>query len=103
MSGPAAIRDAVATIAQHGVHSVLILTDTVLLEVDCSFALQDALKRAGIAFRIFSEIEPNPTVSTVHKAFEIFRLNKPDALIALGGGNVCECGNKERRRGSHSS
>jgi lactaldehyde reductase len=90
ISGEGAISDAIKTIAGQGVRSVLLLTDEILVKLDAAKLVQDSLHEAGIAFTVFSAIEPNPTVATVTNAFAAFQAAKPDALVALGGGSVID-------------
>ena len=90
LSGEGAISDAIKTIAQQGVRSVLLLTDEILVKLDAAKLVKDALTEAGIGYTIFSAIEPNPTVATVTAAFAAFTSAKPDALVALGGGSVID-------------
>jgi alcohol dehydrogenase len=44
------------------------------------------------AINIFDEIEPNPKSDTVNRAGELARQNKPDVIIALGGGSPLDAG-----------
>jgi alcohol dehydrogenase len=90
LSGEGAIQDAIKTIAQQGVRSVLLLTDEVLVKLEATKLVQAALAESGVRFTVFSAIEPNPTVATVNAAFAAYMAAKPDALVALGGGSVID-------------
>jgi alcohol dehydrogenase class IV len=82
--------DAVQVIAGQGIRSALLLTDSILLGLDGFKELEKHLTAAGIGCSVFHEIEPNPTVATVNKAFALFQTAKPDVLIAFGGGSVID-------------
>lgn len=90
VSGNDAIRNVIATIAQQGIRSALVLTDETLRNLDGGRLLLSLLKEAGIGYAIFSAIEPNPTTETVAAAYTHFKSAKPDVLIALGGGSVID-------------
>jgi len=90
ISGEGAIHDAIARIASQGIKSVLLLSDQILASLDIFKQVEAELKNAGISYSVFTEIEPNPSVETVDKAFAEYAANKPGALIALGGGSVID-------------
>ncbi|MFT8311982.1 MAG: bifunctional acetaldehyde-CoA/alcohol dehydrogenase [Sporolactobacillus sp.] len=43
-----------------------------------------------IQYEIFSDVEPDPSVTTVMKGTEMMRSFKPDVIIALGGGSAMD-------------
>jgi lactaldehyde reductase len=90
VSGTGALRDAIGMIAQQGVRNALVLTDENLRGLDAWTLLCSVLDEKGIAYTVFSAIEPNPTVATVASAFAVFETKRPDVLIALGGGSVID-------------
>ena len=47
----------------------------------------DVLDEAGIAYDIFSEVKPNPTVSNVKAGIDAFKRAQADILVAIGGGS----------------
>lgn len=47
----------------------------------------DALKAKGIESSVFTETEGNPSVETVDKATEVFKISGADFIVALGGGS----------------
>lgn len=50
-------------------------------------------KNAGkVSYEIFSEIEPDPDLTTVFKGVEAMKSFKPDVIIALGGGSAMDAG-----------
>lgn len=50
------------------------------------------LDEAGVAHSVFSEIEPDPSDTTVTKAFEQCRAHQATAILALGGGSTIDVG-----------
>ncbi len=59
-----------------------------------TFGLYDTitnlLRASGVTVLEFSGIEPNPRLSTVHKAIELCREEGIDLLLAVGGGSVLD-------------
>lgn len=96
LSGTNAIQDAIATIEQSGVTSVLFLTDAILVNLPAAKLIRQLLDEKKISTTLFTEIEPNPTTQTVDKAFAVFQKAKPQAIIALGGGSVIDTGKAVR-------
>ena len=47
----------------------------------------DYLKEAGIKVDIFTDVEANPSVTTVEKATDAFKEAEADFIVALGGGS----------------
>ena len=47
----------------------------------------DYLKDAGMAVDIFTDVEANPSVTTVEKATEAYKDSGADFIVALGGGS----------------
>jgi Uncharacterized oxidoreductases, Fe-dependent alcohol dehydrogenase family len=50
----------------------------------------DALAGAGLAFREFAGIEPNPRFETLMRAVELARAESLDYVLAVGGGSVVD-------------
>lgn len=49
-----------------------------------------ALTKAGLEFREFAGIEPNPRFETLMKAVDLARAEKLDYVLAVGGGSVVD-------------
>lgn len=47
-------------------------------------------RREPVHVEVFSDVEPDPSVTTVIKGTEIMRSFKPDVIIALGGGSAMD-------------
>jgi len=64
-----------------------IVTDKVLFDLGYTKKVTDVLEKLGISFKIFSDVLPDPTISTVNQALESINTFQPDLIIALGGGS----------------
>ena len=69
-----------------GTHA-MILSGPTLKKMGVVDKAADSLKAAGIAADIFTDIEANPSVTTVEKATESYLASGADFLVALGGGS----------------
>jgi alcohol dehydrogenase len=49
-----------------------------------------ALEAGGIAARVFTEIEPNPTDATIERAFTVAQKGDCDAVVGIGGGSAMD-------------
>lgn len=49
------------------------------------------MKSEHIAYKLFDQVEPNPTTTTVYKGVELAKQAKCNVIIALGGGSTIDC------------
>ncbi len=70
-----------------GKKKAFIVTDKPLYKLGYTERITDELDRIGIDYRVFSDVEPEPTISTVKKAVKQMKSFQPDVIIALGGGS----------------
>jgi alcohol dehydrogenase len=71
---------------------VLLLSDNGVASTDFFRLVKDTLKESNIRFKVFTDIETDPSDTTVEKALEIYQEFKPSALITLGGGSTIDVG-----------
>ncbi|WP_139904841.1 bifunctional acetaldehyde-CoA/alcohol dehydrogenase [Clostridium thermarum] len=64
-----------------------IVTDKVLYELGFVNKVTDILDEQGIDFKIFFDVEPDPTLATAKKGAAEMMSFKPDTIIAVGGGS----------------
>ena len=55
---------------------------TGLLDKTCKI-----LEKAGIKYKIYDKVEPNPSIETIHAGADLAKEFEPDFLIGLGGGS----------------
>lgn len=85
--GPGARKELPGAIRGLGKSKVLVVTDKGLLQFGVAKMVTDVLDEAGIAYDIFSEVKPNPTVSNVKAGIDAFKRAQADILVAIGGGS----------------
>jgi len=66
---------------------VFIVTDKVLNSLGYTNKIIKVLEESGIDFKVFADVEPDPTLATAKKGAEEMLSYKPDVIIALGGGS----------------
>jgi len=64
-----------------------IVTDKPLYDMGYADKIINELDEMGIDHKVFSDVEPDPSISTVEKAVKQMRTFDPDIIIALGGGS----------------
>lgn len=70
---------------------VLIVTDRGIFNSGLVTPLETVLKENDVAYTIFSETQPNPTVENVEAALVQYHRNNCNCLIAIGGGSSMDC------------
>lgn len=64
-----------------------IVTDKVLYDLGYADAITSQLDEMGIDYKVFFDVEPDPTLATARKGAAEMDKFQPDAIIALGGGS----------------
>jgi len=64
-----------------------IVTDRILFDLGFVDLVTDVLEDLGIEFKIFYDVEPDPTLATARKGAIEMAIFKPDVIVALGGGS----------------
>ena len=70
-----------------GKKRAFIVTDKVLYDLGYTTNLVRILEEGKIDYKIFFDVEPDPTIATAKKGAEEMERFKPDVIIALGGGS----------------
>lgn len=70
---------------------LFIVSDSVIVKTEIYASVENILKGRGVSFEVFTEVEPEPSDGTVHKAFEAYRQSNAPAILALGGGSTMDC------------
>ena len=58
-----------------------------LIKFGITAKVTDLLDNAGIAYSIFSDIKPNPTIENVKNGVEAFKASGADCIVSIGGGS----------------
>lgn len=81
---------AIEQIGNHHFKQVCIVTDEGMVKFGLLKMLTDVLEKHDIKYHVFSDVEPDPSTEIVEKGLTHILIEKPDALIALGGGSAID-------------
>ena len=73
-----------------GKKRAFLVTDSFLYKNGYSKPVTDKLDEMGIAYTVFSDVEPDPSLLSAQKGAEAMRSFEPDVIIALGGGSAMD-------------
>lgn len=74
-----------------GAKKALIVTDADLNRLGLADQIAGYLKEAGVKTVIFAGAIPNPTDINVHDGEKVYKENKCDMIVSLGGGSSHDC------------
>ena len=85
--GAGAIKEIATEAKGRGFKKALVCSDPDLIKFNVTKKVTDVLDEAGLAYEIYSNIKPNPTIQNVQLGVEAFKKAEADYLIAIGGGS----------------
>ena len=85
--GAGAISAIVTEAQNRGFKKALVCSDPALITYGVTTKVTDLLDSANLAYEIFSDIKPNPTIENVQACVAAFKATGADYLIAIGGGS----------------
>ncbi len=85
--GKGAIQEIAGEVTSRGLKKALLCTDPDLLKFGVTKKVTDVLDAAGLAYQVYSEIKPNPTIENVKDGVEVAKAAQADYIIAIGGGS----------------
>ena len=81
---------ALQELADMGKKKAFIVTDRVLFDMGYTNKLTDVLDANGIQYKIFSDVEPDPTLRCAKAGAAEMAAFNPDVIISLGGGSAMD-------------
>ncbi|OPA80554.1 lactaldehyde reductase [Paenibacillus selenitireducens] len=85
--GAGAIVHIVDEVKKRNFKKALVVTSKDLIQFGVTTRVTDMLDQQGLAYDIYDEVIPNPTIAVVKKGVEAFAQSGADYLIAVGGGS----------------
>jgi alcohol dehydrogenase class IV len=85
--GPGAVTNLGALARELGLRSCLVVTDAGVMGAGIAPRVVDVLGGMGVETAIFDTVEPNPSMETVEKAFDLYRNAGCEGVVAVGGGS----------------
>ena len=81
---------ALAELGDMGKKKAFIVTDKVLFEMGYTNKVTEVLESQGIQYKIFSDVEPDPTLRCARAGAAEMTSFQPDVIISLGGGSAMD-------------
>lgn len=88
--GPGARKELPGVVARFGYQKALVVTDKGLMKFGVAKMVLDVLEEAGIAYEIFDDVKPNPTVTNVKDGIKACKNSGADFIVAIGGGSAMD-------------
>ncbi len=85
--GKGCISEISAEMQGRGFKKALVCSDPDLIKFGVTKKVTDVLDGAKIAYDIFSDIKPNPTIENVQNGVAAYKASGADCIIAIGGGS----------------
>ncbi len=85
--GKGAIAAIADEIKARGFKKAFVCSDPDLIKFGVTKKVTDILDNAEIAYEIYSNIKPNPTIENVQTGVEAFKAAGTDCIVAIGGGS----------------
>lgn len=75
-----------------GKKKAFLVTDSFLYQNGYTKPITDKLQELGIAYTVFSDVQPDPTLANAQAGAKAMAAFQPDVIIALGGGSAMDAG-----------
>ncbi len=85
--GAGAIQDIASESIGRGYKKAFVCSDPDLVKFGVTQKVLDVLEKAGVAYDLYSNIKPNPTVENVQTGVAAFKKSEADYIVAIGGGS----------------
>ena len=79
------------TLQKDQIHRVLIVTDPGIVDNGLIQPIEKTLTSSSISYTLYAKVQPNPTTENVESALALYKEQKYEALIAIGGGSAMDC------------
>ena len=85
--GAGAIAEIANEAKARGFKKAFVCSDPDLIKFNVTGKVTKVLEDAGLAYEIYSNIKPNPTIENVQTGVAAFKASGADYIIAIGGGS----------------
>ncbi len=85
--GKGSIAEIATEIKARGFKKAFVCSDPDLIKFGVTKKVTDVLDNAKIAYDVFSDIKPNPTIENVQNGVADFKKSGADCIVAIGGGS----------------
>ena len=85
--GAGAVNDIAAEVQARGFQTAFVCSDPDLVKFGVTQKVLDVLESNDLAYELYSDIKPNPTIENVQTGVAAYRSSGADYIIAIGGGS----------------
>ena len=82
-----AINEIATEVKSRAFKKAFVCSDPDLIKFGVTKKVTDVLEKAGLAYQMYSNIKPNPTIENVQTGVSSFKASGADYIIAIGGGS----------------
>lgn len=90
--GKGAIKEIPGIIQSKGFKKAFIASDPDLVKFNVTKKVTDLMDEAGLAYEVYSDIKPNPTIENVKSGVDAYKASGADYMITIGGGSSMDTG-----------
>ena len=90
--GKGAIQEIPGLVQAKGFRKAFIASDPDLVKFGITKKVTDLLDQNGMAYEVYSDIKPNPTIENVKSGVEAYKKSGADYMITIGGGSSMDTG-----------
>lgn len=90
--GKGAIKEIPEIIKSKGFQKAFIASDPDLVKFNVTKKITDLLDAEGMAYQVYSDIKPNPTIENVKAGVAAYKESGADYMITVGGGSSMDTG-----------
>lgn len=90
--GKGAIKEIPGIIKSKGFQKAFIASDPDLVKFNVTKKITDLLDAEGMAYEVYSDIKPNPTIENVKAGVAAYKASGADYMVTVGGGSSMDTG-----------
>ena len=90
--GHGAINEIPGIVKSKGFQKAFVASDPDLVKFGVTAKVTDLLEQNGIAYELYTDIKPNPTIENVQHGVDAYKACGADFMITIGGGSSMDTG-----------
>ncbi len=90
--GAGAIKEIPGIIKSKGLKKAFVASDPDLVKFGVTAKVTELLDAEGLAYEVYSDIKPNPTIENVKSGVAAYKASGADYMITIGGGSSMDTG-----------
>ena len=91
LTGSGCILEIPAVLKEEKIEKILLVCSKSVRRRGMLDGLIEGLEKENIAYVIFEDIQPNPTIRNVEKGYQAYINHKCQGIVAIGGGSPLDC------------